>query len=297
MARTSGCQHPPTPGPLSFALAQLLRVRSEQHDLCDHLFPVFLLSRNGRLASRFYPLQSLLDRAQPQPLAGSNLRLHIHFLVHLECAFPSLDGKGNCPLGRIDGLDFFAVGLGPNRRGTPDKNADGTKCFLPHGTNCLRSMTRRTAWAYLINHRHRQRFCLRWRRLLPRARAGGYTSLMLRGVPISPGVAVARAFRLDPALARHSPNLVDAAALSAEVSRFDQACDAVAVELDQTIERVRGEVGEDSADIFRGHRAILRDPAFVAKVKGFILTDQLDAASSLNKTLEEYDILDRKSVV
>ncbi|HEX3149798.1 MAG TPA: phosphoenolpyruvate--protein phosphotransferase [Gemmataceae bacterium] len=114
---------------------------------------------------------------------------------------------------------------------------------------------------------------------------------MLRGVPISPGVAVARAFRMDPALARRSPNLLDAAALSAEVARFDRACDEVAGELDQTIERVRKEVGEDSADIFRGHRAILRDPAFVSKVKNFILADQTDAASALNKALEEYDLL------
>src|SRR5262245_35680982 len=114
---------------------------------------------------------------------------------------------------------------------------------------------------------------------------------MIRGVPISPGVAVARAFRMDPALARHSPNLLASAALSAEVSRFDQACDAVAAELDKTIDRVRKEVGEDSADIFRGHRAILRDPALVAKVKGYILNDQLDAVSSLNRALEEYDLL------
>jgi phosphoenolpyruvate-protein phosphotransferase (PTS system enzyme I) len=114
---------------------------------------------------------------------------------------------------------------------------------------------------------------------------------MLRGVPISPGVAVARAYRLDPALARHSPNLLDAAALSGEAARFDRACDEVAAELDETVERVRREVGEESADIFRGHRAILRDPAFVAKVKGYILNDQHDAATSLNKTLEEYDLL------
>src|SRR3954451_18966629 len=114
---------------------------------------------------------------------------------------------------------------------------------------------------------------------------------MLRGVPISPGVAVARAFRLAPAPARRSPNLLDQAALSAEAARFDRACDEVAAELDQTIHRVRAEVGEASADIFRGHRAILRDPAFVAKVKSFILTDQVDAASALNRALEEYDVL------
>ncbi len=114
---------------------------------------------------------------------------------------------------------------------------------------------------------------------------------MIRGVPISPGVAVARAFRMDPVLARHSPGLLDSAALSAESARFDRACDAVSTELDETIERVRIEVGETSADIFRGHRAILRDPAFVVKVKGFILDSQLDAVNSLNKTLEDYDLL------
>jgi phosphoenolpyruvate-protein phosphotransferase len=96
---------------------------------------------------------------------------------------------------------------------------------------------------------------------------------------------------MDSALARHSPNLLDSAALSAEAARFDHASDAVAGELDKTIDRVRKEVGEDSADIFRGHRAILRDPALVAKVKGYILNDQLDAVSALNKTLEEYEIL------
>ncbi|WP_020468835.1 phosphoenolpyruvate--protein phosphotransferase [Zavarzinella formosa] len=113
---------------------------------------------------------------------------------------------------------------------------------------------------------------------------------MIRGLPISPGVAVARAFRLDPALARHNPSLLDAAGLSSEVSRFDKACDAVATQLDSTIERIRVQLGEESAGIFRAHRMLVRDPAFVAKVKGFILHHSLDAISSLNKALEEYDV-------
>ncbi len=113
---------------------------------------------------------------------------------------------------------------------------------------------------------------------------------MIRGLPISPGVAVARAFRLDPALARHNPNLLDAAGLSAEVSRFDTACDAVAATLDTTIERMRVQLGEESAAIFHAHRMLVRDPAFVAKVKGFILNQQLDAISSLDKAQQEYDV-------
>lgn len=113
---------------------------------------------------------------------------------------------------------------------------------------------------------------------------------MIRGLPISPGVAVARAFRLDPALARHNPGLLDAAGLSTEVARFDKACDEVAAQLDSTIERIRIQLGEESAGIFRAHRMLVRDPAFVAKVKGYILNHCLDAISSLNKALEEYDV-------
>lgn len=114
---------------------------------------------------------------------------------------------------------------------------------------------------------------------------------MIRGVPLSPGVAVARVYRLVPALARHNPRLLDPTALSAEVVRFDRACDAVASELDSTIERIRREVGEEAAAVFVAHRMLVRDTAFVAKVKGFITEDQRDAVSSLQKALEEYDVL------
>lgn len=113
---------------------------------------------------------------------------------------------------------------------------------------------------------------------------------MIRGLPISPGIAIARAFRLDPALVRHHPSLLDASGLSTEVARFDQACDAVAAHLDTTIERIRKQLGEESANIFLTHRMLVRDPAFVAKVKGFILGHKIDAITSLNKALEEYDV-------
>ena len=114
---------------------------------------------------------------------------------------------------------------------------------------------------------------------------------MIRGVPISPGVAVARAFRIDPALSRRHAGLLDLAALAAEIKRFDQACETVAAALDTTIERVRSEVGEESAGIFRAHRMLVRDPALIGKVKGFILNDRLDAIAALQKAQEEYDVL------
>lgn len=114
---------------------------------------------------------------------------------------------------------------------------------------------------------------------------------MLRGSAISPGVAVARAYRIDEALARHDPTILDAAALSAEVTRFEQACTAVGNELEVTIEQVSNTIGKSEADIFRAHRMLLRDPSFIGKVTSRILTRKFDALSALAETFDEYTVL------
>jgi phosphoenolpyruvate-protein phosphotransferase len=111
---------------------------------------------------------------------------------------------------------------------------------------------------------------------------------MKKGVPVSPGVAVARVYLVDDVFARRDPQKVDRAALSGEISRFDRACAAAAQELDAIVARVSEQVGEEEAAIFRAHRLLLRDPAFIGKVKSAILDRQVDASTALQETLEEY---------
>ncbi len=111
---------------------------------------------------------------------------------------------------------------------------------------------------------------------------------MFKGVPVSPGVAVARAYRVDEVLARHHPTIVDAAALSAEVARFESATAAAMAELGAIVERVGKQVGEQEAAIFRAHRLLLRDPALIGKVTTRILRDHMDAGTALQATLDEY---------
>jgi phosphoenolpyruvate-protein phosphotransferase len=112
-----------------------------------------------------------------------------------------------------------------------------------------------------------------------------------KGVPVSPGVAVAHAYCVDEVLARREPLHLDRAALSVEVTRFDAACAAAARELDAIIDRVGRQLGAEEAAIFRAHRVLLRDPALVAKVHAAILDRKLDASSALHETLEEYTAL------
>src|SRR5437762_7451827 len=114
---------------------------------------------------------------------------------------------------------------------------------------------------------------------------------MMKGVPVSPGVAVARAYRIDEVLAKHDPTVLDAAALSAEANRFESALAAAANELDAIVQRVGNQVGDSEAAIFRAHRLLLRDPALVGKVTQRILHDHMDAGTALQATLDEYTTL------
>ena len=108
---------------------------------------------------------------------------------------------------------------------------------------------------------------------------------------MSPGIAVARAYCVDLVLARREPQYLDAAALSDEVTRFEKACAAAGQELDAIVARVSQQVGEEEAAIFRAHRALLRDPSLIAKVKSAILNKKIDAPSALHEVLEEYSAL------
>lgn len=111
---------------------------------------------------------------------------------------------------------------------------------------------------------------------------------MRKGVPVSPGVVVAPAYCVDAILARQEPTTLDSALVSSEITRFDNACAAAALELDAIITRVAEEVGEEQAAIFRAHRLLLRDPALVSKVKAAIVAQRFDVPSALHETLEEY---------
>jgi phosphoenolpyruvate-protein phosphotransferase len=114
---------------------------------------------------------------------------------------------------------------------------------------------------------------------------------MKKGVPISPGVAVARAYCVEQSLSQLQSHHLDSAVLSSEVARFDRACAAVVRDVDAIIARVARQVGEEEAAIFRAHRQLLRDPALINKVKTAILERHIDAATALREVLDEYSQL------
>jgi phosphoenolpyruvate-protein phosphotransferase len=117
------------------------------------------------------------------------------------------------------------------------------------------------------------------------------TDIMKQGVPVSPGVAVAQAYCMDQGLVWHEPHHLEPADVAGEVGRFERACAAVTEELDAIVGRVARQVGENEAAIFRSHRLLLRDPTLLSKVKSAIIERQIDAATALHETLDEYSSL------
>lgn len=117
---------------------------------------------------------------------------------------------------------------------------------------------------------------------------------MKKGVPVSPGAAVARAYCVDEVLSPQEPSHVDGKAVAAEANRFDAAVHAAGLELDAIVNRVCQQLGEEEAAIFRGHRLLLRDPALIGKVKSAILNKHVDARTALHETLDEYTKLFEK---
>jgi phosphotransferase system enzyme I (PtsI) len=114
---------------------------------------------------------------------------------------------------------------------------------------------------------------------------------MRKGVPVSPGVAVARACVLHDVFGSPEPHKLDDAAITAEINRLEAACAAATEELEATIARVNSQVGDDAAAIFRAHRQLLRDPVLIGKIKSIILTKHVDARTALQESLNQYSTL------
>ena len=114
---------------------------------------------------------------------------------------------------------------------------------------------------------------------------------MKKGVPISPGIVVANAYRVDQVLAHREAVTLEKSSLSEEIRRFDQARSAAIEEIDQIAGKVRAEVGKSEAAIFQAHSHLLKDPTLMAKVQATIINNKVDAPSAVHAILEEYTVI------
>jgi phosphotransferase system enzyme I (PtsI) len=119
-------------------------------------------------------------------------------------------------------------------------------------------------------------------------RAEGET--LLRGVPLSGGIALARACLFDEQ--RHnqlSVYRIEGQAAEAEVARLTRAMDVVADRLDGLREQVAREVGAAEAEIFVAQRMIVTDSSLREDVYEAIRSRGLNAEPMVAQVLDSYE--------
>src|SRR3954453_1398880 len=112
---------------------------------------------------------------------------------------------------------------------------------------------------------------------------------MRKGIGVSPGVVVGVAHRVESVLGSLEQEVLDGPSqIPAEIDRFDRAVAESAAELEGFVHKVAQELGDNAADIFKGHLQIVNDPALLSKVHELIETQQLTALSALQAVMHGY---------
>ncbi len=81
-----------------------------------------------------------------------------------------------------------------------------------------------------------------------------------------------------------------------ELQRYENARKATANDLRAALpQKLLLRLAHYEAAIFRAHEAILRDPAFTAKIRHYVVDEKQNAQSALQRVLAEYTVLFNKT--
>ena len=114
---------------------------------------------------------------------------------------------------------------------------------------------------------------------------------MRKGIGVSPGVAVGTAYCIHEIFVNPDTKRLEESQVLPELARYDDARARTAGDLHALYEKVASQVGLEEAAIFRTHESILHDPAFTAKVRGWIVDERQTAQAALHRMLDEYTAL------
>ncbi|QOR68329.1 phosphoenolpyruvate--protein phosphotransferase [Cytobacillus suaedae] len=107
-------------------------------------------------------------------------------------------------------------------------------------------------------------------------------SKLIKGIAASPGIAIAKAYRLEePKLTVTKKSVSD---IELELARFKKALDLSKDELEKIKEKTNEDLGEDKAAIFAAHLLVLSDPELVNPVEDRIKTENSNAEFALQET-------------
>jgi phosphotransferase system enzyme I (PtsI) len=100
---------------------------------------------------------------------------------------------------------------------------------------------------------------------------------ILKGIPVSPGVVIARAFVLDEAVEHVPHRVVAEGEVEAQLVKFSAAIEAASQELVADREHAAARLGPEAAKIFEFHLGMLRDHTLIAPIRERIRRERVTA--------------------
>jgi len=112
---------------------------------------------------------------------------------------------------------------------------------------------------------------------------------VLRGTPVSPGLALGVGHRKDSALGKASLERIPIDGIERELNRFHAAVVEARSQIVDLKQRLAGKVPADDARILDVHVAYLKDSVFISDVEHLILDEQLSLEASIVKVISDFD--------
>lgn len=114
-------------------------------------------------------------------------------------------------------------------------------------------------------------------------------SVVLRGTPVAPGLALGPIHRKDHALEGVQTQRVPLDGVETELNRFHRALLDARRQLGELKERLIGKVPADDVRILDVHVAYLKDSVFLSDVENLIVNEQLCLEAAIAKVISDFD--------
>lgn len=114
--------------------------------------------------------------------------------------------------------------------------------------------------------------------------------IILKGLPISPGVAFGRVCLFNEGRHNNLPAYqIKSKGIEKEKDRFFHAVKQAQLRLDQTIQSIRTRLGDAEAEIFATQKMILEDDSIQKRILSEIKNNSLNAESAITQALEYFE--------
>lgn len=111
----------------------------------------------------------------------------------------------------------------------------------------------------------------------------------LKGIPVSPGIAIGRALVLHSDESFNAPaRAITEDQISGEIARFEDALTRTRAEVLGIRKKIASQIGRENSDIFNAHLMILEDRTLIEDVIGFIKEDRVNCENAFATVIQRY---------